>query len=152
MLLSWCEAWGASFLIIAFVAAANPFYPLFADVGVDPRFLRKGVGDHGIFASSMSEPCPLRRVLRLEIPACIRIAGRIRFHVEKPVTAPEPAFGGRLLVQVRSVDRVFKSLPNLGRKFQYRRYTIRHLPARNSSVYSRAYPIWVGGSSIGDTR
>jgi hypothetical protein len=39
MLLSWCEAWGASFLIIAFVAAANPFYPLFADVGVDPRFL-----------------------------------------------------------------------------------------------------------------
>ena len=44
MLLSWCEAWGASFLIIAFVAAANPFYPLFADVGVDPRFLRKGGG------------------------------------------------------------------------------------------------------------
>jgi hypothetical protein len=72
MLLSWCEAWGASFLIIACVPAANPFYPLFADVGVDPRFLRKGVGDHEIFASSMSEPCPLRRVLRLEIPACIQ--------------------------------------------------------------------------------
>ena len=60
MLLSWCEAWGASFLIIAFVAAANPFYPLFADVGVDPRFLRKGVGDHGIFEkqppSKVAEP------------------------------------------------------------------------------------------------
>jgi len=45
MLLSWCEAWGASFLIIAFVAAANPFYPLFADVGVDPRF--------GVFSTPM---------------------------------------------------------------------------------------------------
>ena len=41
-------------------------------------------------------------------------------------------------------------VPNLGRKFQLG-YTRCHLLARNSSVYSRAYPIWVGGSSIGDT-
>jgi hypothetical protein len=31
------------------------------------------------------------------------------------------------------------------------RISHRHLLARNSSVYSRAYPIWVGSSGIGDT-
>jgi hypothetical protein len=124
MLLSWCEAWGASFLIIAFVAAANPFYPLFADVGVDPRFLRKG--GWGIMG-----------FLRHLCPSHVHSAGFL---------------GSKF-------QRAYESLVGSG---STSKSLLQHLSQHSAGAfsckfaqwigYSRAYPIWVGSSSIGDTR
>ena len=93
----------------------------------------------------MSQPCP----------HSAGFLGSKFQRVFKNITNPERPELGRSVNGRESSQQGFSSV-SIGARFskfrERSKISHRHLLARNSSVYSIAYQIWVGSSRIGDTR